>query len=399
MVFSAEVNTWRSKPILVAMLADFPRPGHPPVGGPQVAVRRLVAKLVDRGVEVVIVAPDTTRYIETTDTELGVDVVAVPAGERWTLVRGLRRWRRCAADAVYRLGPDIVHGQELVPSGVAAADIEGIPVAVTARGSMRADTAAAYSGVGGFARVQLRDRLARRAIRRANVVVSVNPDWTVNLPRPARRFVHIPNMIDEQFFEREREPQSGLVLFAGGAREIKGWDLLAEAWPHVRAAVSHARLNVVGWPPGHPPPGIASPHRRSLIVESWLTSSELAERMIRASALVIPSRFEVSPIVLAEAWALGLPVVAVPVGGIPALATGAALLVERRPEALAAGIVAALAAGDDVSSLVDEGRRRAEAHRPWAVADAHIALYEELLHAPGASIFSRSISEVAQTGE
>jgi glycosyltransferase involved in cell wall biosynthesis len=360
------------------MLADFPRPGQAPVGGPQVAVRRLVAKLVKRGVEVVVVAPDTSRWTETMDVELGVDVIAVPRGKRWTLVRGMRSWRRNAADVVYGIDPDIVHGQELLAGGIAAADIKGFPIVVTARGSSRADTTAAYRGLGRIARVELRDRLARGVVRRADIVIGVNPDWTVNLPGPAKRFVYIPNMIDEQFFDGERKPEPGVVLFAGGARAIKGWMLLAEAWPHVRSAVPGARLNVVGWPSHETTPGIPAPHQDSVAVEGWLSSSELAERMRRAAALVIPSQFEVSPIVLAEAWALRLPVVAVPVGGIPALATGAAVLVKRQPDALAAGIVSALAFEDEVKQFVDEGRARAEAHRPDAVAKAHMSLYDTL---------------------
>jgi hypothetical protein len=67
-----------------------------------------------------------------------------------------------------------------------------------------------------------------------------------------------------------------------------------------------------------------------------------------------------------------------PVGGVPALATGAALLVERRPEALAESIVTAVRGGDEVARLVEEGRRRAEAHRPEAVVSAHLTLYEDL---------------------
>jgi glycosyltransferase involved in cell wall biosynthesis len=186
-------------------------------------------------------------------------------------------------------------------------------------------------------------------------------------------------MIDEHFFGRSRAPEPGLVLFAGGTRTIKGWPLLAKAWPLVQEAAPRARLNVIGWPTGHIPPGIPAPYRESLIVESWLSSSELADRMLRATALVIPSQFEVSPIVLAEAWGLGLPVVAVTVGGIPVLATGAALLVERQPEALAAGIIAALEGGPEIDRHVDQGRCRAEAHRPEAVVAAHLSLYEELV--------------------
>jgi glycosyltransferase involved in cell wall biosynthesis len=249
---------------------------------------------------------------------------------------------------------------------------------VTARGNERADTKAAYSGVGAMVRAHLRDRLANAAVERADAVISVNPDWTVNLPRRPRRFVYIPNMIDEVFFRPAREPEPGLVLFAGGTRAIKGWALLAQAWPQVQDAVQEARLNVIGWPPGQTPPGIPIPCRESLVVEGWVSSIELVERMRRATALVIPSQFEVAPIVLAEAWALGLPVVTVPVGGIPALAKGAAVLVERQPEALAEGIVAALGGGEKIDKMVEEGRRRADVHRPETVTAAHLALYEEL---------------------
>jgi glycosyltransferase involved in cell wall biosynthesis len=100
--------------------------------------------------------------------------------------------------------------------------------------------------------------------------------------------------------------------------------------------------------------------------------------MARAAVVVIPSQFEVSPIVLAEAWAASVPVVAARVGGIPPLATGAALLVDREAHALVGGLVTALTRREDVVELVAEGRRRAEAHRPDAVVSAHLELYEQL---------------------
>jgi glycosyltransferase involved in cell wall biosynthesis len=362
------------------MIADFPSPGDEPVGGPEVAVKRLVAKLVQRAVEVVVVTPDATSSSEAvTQTEDGAKVIAVPVGTRLTLARGMQPWRRRARAAVNGADVEIVHGQGLLPGGIAAGEVTGPPIVVTARGNVRADTTAAYGGLGGVARAYLRDRLARIAIERADVVIGVNPEWTVNLPRPAKRFVYIPNMIDEEFFTQERGPVPGRVLFVGGTRAIKGWELLARAWPGVQSAIPDAHLNIIGWPSDQTPPGIAA-SAGGLLVEGWLSSRELAQRMGLAAALVIPSQFEVSPIVLAEAWAVGLPVVTVPVGGIPALATDAAVLVEREPEALAAGIVAALQGGQEIDRLVEEARKRAEAHRPDSVAAAHIALYEELLH-------------------
>jgi glycosyltransferase involved in cell wall biosynthesis len=362
------------------MIADFPGPGTAAVGGPEVAVQRLVRKLVERDVEVIIVRPDSTRLREgANELEGGGTLVSVPAGRRWTLARGLQPWRRRAKAVVERMAADLVHGQGLIPGGLVAADVTDRPTVVTARGNARQDTIAAYTGVGGMTRVYLRERLARTAIGRTDVVIGVNPDWTVNLPQRPRQFVYIPNMIEETFFIDRREAEPGRVLFAGGTRAIKGWELLANAWTRVCERVGGARLNVVGWPEGEAPPGISARHRKSLLVEGWLSSGDLADRMRRATALVIPSQFEVSPIALAEAWGIGLPVVAVPVGGIPALATGAAVLAERNPEALAAGIVAALAGGEEIEGLVEEGRRRVEAHRPDAVASAHLSLYQSLL--------------------
>ena len=122
-----------------------------------------------------------------------------------------------------------------------------------------------------------------------------------------------------------------------------------------------------------------------MTVEGWLPPDEVAERMTRASVLVIPSQFEVSPMVLGEAWALGLPVVATAVGGLKTLAEGAAILVPRRePAMLADAIATALAGGDLVQRLVQEGRRRVERYRAQTVARAHVEIYDALIQERGA---------------
>jgi glycosyltransferase involved in cell wall biosynthesis len=366
----------------VAMLADFPAPGENPAGGPQVAVGRLVQELLKRDVEVIVIAPSPQRTGRgITEIAGGGTLVTVPTAKRWNLARNLRPWRRGAREAVESLGADILHGQSLIPGGIAAVGIEGRPRVVTARGNMRADTLARYSGVGAAARARQRDRLARIAVEHADVIVGVNPGWAVNVPQPPKRFVYIPNIVDAEFFDRPRNPEPGRVLFAGGTRQIKGWSLLAETWPRVVEAIPNATLNAVGWPSRQTPAEIPAELRRTVITDNALSSSDLADRMARAAVLVIPSEFEVSPIVLGEAWAMGLPVVAARVGGVPALAEGAAVLVERDVESLRDGLVAGLSGGDEIDNSVAEGRRRASAHRADAVATAHISLYEELRQA------------------
>ena len=364
------------------MIADYPPVGASPVGGPQVGAVRLVAALAAHGTDVVVVSPALTESGgEGVQLDERVTLIGVQAGNRLSLLTGLQPWRRRVQAVVERAGADLVHGQGLIPGGIAAADVRRLPRIVTARGNVGADTAAAYRGVGKVSRTYLRNRLASRAVDCADVVISVNPDWTVNLPRRPRRFAYIPNIIDERFYELARTAEPGLVLFAGGARAIKGWPLLAAAWPLVREVVPEAHLLVAGWPANGGQPEVGAAHRSSITVEGWLSSAELADRMVRASVLVIPSRFDVAPIALAEAWALGLPVVVTTGGGLRALGQGASVVIPRsEPELLAAALVRALAGGEEIERLVEEGSRRAELHRADAVAQAHIALYDELVH-------------------
>src|SRR6185437_5948116 len=129
-------------------------------------------------------------------------------------------------------------------------------------------------------RAHLRERLARVEFESADVVVSVNPDWRINLPAEPKRFEFIPNIVDEHYFAREHEPEPGLVLFVGANKAIKGWDLVEETWPRVREAVPHARLHVIGRPDG-----VRPELDSSVSAEEWMSSSDLADRMARAAVL------------------------------------------------------------------------------------------------------------------
>ena len=86
-----------------------------------------------------------------------------------------------------------------------------------------------YRGVSARARWLLAKRMTDRAASRADAIVGVHPDWRLTLPSNPSRFFWIPNIIDERFFSAERRPDGMRVLYCGGPRRIKGWDLLLEA--------------------------------------------------------------------------------------------------------------------------------------------------------------------------
>ena len=335
---------------------------------------RLARGLAESGVDVSVVTPG--ERAEWADGP--VPVFRVPAENRLALVRGFRRWKK-EVERVVRTGrPDVIHGFGLPAAGVAAmhGDYEA-PRVLTVHGNDARENLIASGRPAMRARTALRRAYSKSAARRADVVVGVHPDWQINLPVRVERFVYIPNAVDGAYFAGDYGPEQGRVLFCGGGRRVKGWDILRLAWEDVARAVPEARLDVVGWPDqaGHDGDG-----NSSVIVQGWLSREETRAAMKRAEALVIPSRYEVAPMVLCEAWALGLPVVATAVGGIPALAEGAATLVPAEdPASLARALISVLTGETDTSTSVAEGRRRAQAFTSEQVVADHIDLYRRLL--------------------
>lgn len=356
----------------LAMLTPYPVAGEEPRGGVETAASRLIPALERRGVDITVIG------VRTAADPRPSRVISLRSDEPFSLVRSLRPMRRSLAGILRDGRPDIVHALGLVPAGYAATHVGDatMPCVITAHGSRRQDTFAVYRGVAAQARWLLGKRMIRSAVETADTVIGVHPDWQVNLPSRPARFVYIPNIVDERFFAVVRQPVGQRVLYCGGTAAIKGWDVLCAAWPLVLERLPEARLHAVGCDAA----AIASDLLPSVETSPWLASAPLADAMADAAVVVIPSRFEVAPTVLSEAWAARTPVVATAVGGVPALATGAARLVDASsPTALADALVRQLERPE--LDLVEEGARRAALHREDVVAAAHIDVYQSLLAA------------------
>jgi glycosyltransferase involved in cell wall biosynthesis len=356
----------------VAMISPFPVAGIEPRGGVEVSTVRLVEGLIARGVDVSVVSTGTPER----ENRGGVVVYRARA-RRLTTARLLRPWRADVRRILSSMHVDVVHGQGLMPPGVATTDVPvaRCPRVVTAHGNRRQDALAQFSGISGMARTFLVDRLSATAARRADLVIGVHPDWRVNVPVSPRRYIHVPNVVDDLFYNADRTPRAGRILYCGGSSAIKGWELLVRAWPFLLEEVPYAGLvgtRFAEFPPsGHAIPGAE--------IFGWLSSRELRAAMESAEVVVMPSRFEVAPVLVSEAWAAGVPIVAASVGGVPGMAGGAAVLVEREAKAFAQAIADVLLRRIDVEPLVAEGRVRAEACREERVIQAHLEIYHELV--------------------
>ncbi|MGE0215148.1 glycosyltransferase family 4 protein [Mycolicibacterium sp.] len=251
-------------------------------------------------------------------------------------VRGQRRFRmitgsfldvRKARRLVAQVGPDVVHGQEIGLYGDIAQRCRRDAV-ITVHGITFTDTGAHTRDDGSF-RALMRDRLIRRlelrVLRRAKVVISIS-DWDSEVLGSAvgGTRVSIPNPTGDEFFALapagRTQPR---LLFAGVFTPRKNPVGLVNAFARVRMTVPQARLWLVG-----PQPDVRYADAvRDRVDELGLAhavdildqvdNARLRQEIANARAVVLFSRQETAPTILAQAMAAGKPVIASRVGGVP----------------------------------------------------------------------------------
>lgn len=360
----------------IAIIADIAQ-GPVLRGGVQRSTAALATALTEAGLDVSVISPH--RGPAPDDGSLPFSVLRTPMNGRGQVLYGYRGWVRSVRTVLERLRPDIVQGQALVHNASATVAWGGCPRVVAAHGNPLADARLAYGpGIRHAVEFALR-RTVTHSLASADAVTNVTPDWRVNCTIEPDVHVYIPNPIEDAFFADRPAPHVRRVLYFGGRRLIKGLDLLLAGWPSVREAVPDATLELFGVARETVARMSSIPLSEShgLRFHDALPHDDVATHMKEGGVLVVPSRFEVAPVVIPEAWAAGIPVVATAVGGVPAFASEAARLCEPDAHRIAEALIGTLASAD--AGLVERGLVSAELHRAANVADAHVALYERLI--------------------
>jgi glycosyltransferase involved in cell wall biosynthesis len=232
-----------------------------------------------------------------------------------------RRQRRCIEDLIRAHRPDIVHAQGADIAGFLAVR-SGVPTVVTVHGLL-VQCAKLQSNPVEKARSLLAAMVTERyTVRRATHLIAISPYVTRYYGSDIRgRVYDIPNPVAPAFFEISRAPEPGRLLYAGRISNGKGLLELLRAIARNRPGVS--RLVLAGTAPDRE-------YQRRLVDEvkrlklmdcvvfaGLLREGELHREFARAVALLLPSHQETAPMVVQEAMAAGLPVIASDVGGIP----------------------------------------------------------------------------------
>lgn len=216
---------------------------------------------------------------------------------------------------------------------------------------------------------------------------------------PDRRVVWLPNGVDSARFAtgngaafRRRfgiPPHARLILACGRIDPQKNQAFLVERLPELLRSEPETRLVLLG--PTTNPVYAATLRKRvtELGVEAQVVftgglppdDTGLVDAYAAADLFVLPSIHEPFGIVILEAWAAGVPVLASRVGGIPSFVTHdveAMLFTVNDPASFHAELEALRDQGR-VRRLVAAGRVRARGEFDWeVVTDRLIALYHEV---------------------
>lgn len=224
-----------------------------------------------------------------------------------------------------------------------------------------------------------RGRLIGRALMRAaHRVIVLGPTYQREMAAAWRRedIEWVANVADTDLFSvAEREPSPWLtadqlgVLFVGRLSEPKGiWDLL-DAMPLVISRVPRVRFMLVGVAED-----LAKEVKlrdevkkrnlsQNVVFLGSLEGNEKARAYVSASLIVVPSWTEGFPLVIPEAMAAGLPIIATAVGAIPDFVADGQdgfLVPPRNPTVLAERIIQLAEDADRRSKISARVKTRSE---------------------------------------
>jgi glycosyltransferase involved in cell wall biosynthesis len=277
---------------------------------------------------------------------------------------------------IQKIKPDIVHSQSLmygVPA-IMTKKILKIPYVVWGQGS---DI---------YLPGKLLSMISKPIIQNADTVLALTEDMKQEIQNIYNReTIVVPNGIDLMGFKYSsrcsKERGSRTVIFVGRLHPVKGVQYLIEAMTIVHQRMPDIKLIIVG-------DGTERSNLKRLVEELDLNDciqflgqvpqERIPEVMHQADVFVLPSLSEGFPVVLLEAMASGLPVIATSVRGIPDIigeGKNGHLVNVKRPDEIADKILTLMLDNKQWEEISLNNKERAEMFTWDKIADKVEKIY------------------------
>ena len=305
----------------VLMVGAFPYSPDRVDGGVSAAMTYLSQSLVhESGIDLIGIRIVGKGRAGQSSGDLGFPIEDLSL-DRGSLSSLFLRQRKQFRSQLARYHPDIVHAHGVDLPGLLAVGC-GMPAVVTVHGLL-GECAKYQTNPLMKARDVLQGLLTEKyTIRRATDIIAISPYVARYYSGDLQGRVHeIPNAVGPSFFAVRRAPERGRFLFAGRISKGKGVLELVQA---VARIPQHVRKVILA---GSTPDKAYEGQVRAEIQKFGLTDrvqfagllgeQALLDEFSSAEALVLPSYQETAPMVVQQAMAAGLAVIATRVGGIP----------------------------------------------------------------------------------
>lgn len=363
---------------------DYAGP-HPYFGPAPEALLEGLSLLPDVEVHVVSCARQAMKSPENLAANIFFHCLHVPKiGWMRTLFQGCIRAVR---GKLKEIQPDIVHGQGTEGHNCLAAVLSGFPNVMTIHGNMR--HVARVERHKAFSYNWLAARLEGFTVPRSGGVVCITRHTQLAVAGLARKTWLVPNAVHSSFFAVNARPDPQApprILCVGRVCPLKNQNALIRSLDGL-AGRRKFELVFVGKVQELEP--YKGEFLRLVAERPWCRHAGYANRdqlqawLGGAALLVLNSLEENCPMVILEAMAAGVPVVASRIGGVPDLVADGrtGLLCDPGdPASLPGQVEKALANPGMMAELASRTRKLAEDRfHPKTVARSHLDIYREVL--------------------
>jgi glycosyltransferase involved in cell wall biosynthesis len=293
---------------------------------------------------------------------------------------------RATRKKLREIRPDIVHGQGTEHNNALCAVFSGFPNVLTIHGNMR--IIAKLNHARPFSFEWLAARLETFTIPRSDGVVCITNYTREAVAGLAKKTWVVPNAVDPGFFEVQSElpREIPVILCVGNICQRKNQNNFIRALDSL-AQRKRFKIIFLGAAPEHD--DYVREFSQLVAARAWcefggFASREKLKGFLRDAAfLTLPTLEDNCPMVVLEAMAAGVPVIAARVGGVPDLIedgkTG--LLCDSQSAASMSGAVEKLLDQPELGrTLAVEARRSADKRfHPEVIARRHLEIYREVL--------------------